>query len=377
MEFAIGSKYLIADATVAVDKSGQEHLLVVVKGSWHFASGIARPCTAMPVQYSDICVGAVGETAPLYESDFALFKPRCDVLFAAQAHAPEGKAVRELLAGYRLGAQQKILRVHGPRYWQAEDGKDGQVSMGGAAEFVTMPLHYGFAFGGTRALPQAGQSESYAANPLGCGYSSDMSAAQDCPMPSLEALDQPILRPDEAYAPAALSVLARNWLPRRPLSGTYDAAWKRDIFPFLPEDFDLRFHQAAPEDQQIDYPQGGEEVLLWNLMPNRAEMRFKLPRLNNVPIRVLMSDFSVEQPKVVVDTLFFEPDQARLTAVWRASLPIKRRIQDIKTIAVAGICQNWWNAKRVGLEGCANCSKNRSTQEPAPSQEECAEEDAA
>ena len=39
-----------------------------------------------------------------------------------------------------------------------------------------------------------------------------------------------------------------------PLSyaGTYDQNWLDNVFPFLPADFDERYYQAAPEDQQID-----------------------------------------------------------------------------------------------------------------------------
>jgi hypothetical protein len=203
-------------------------------------------------------------------------------------------------------------------------------------------------------------------------------------MPNLEAPNQAITQPDVAYPPIALSVQARNWLPRRHLSGTYDAAWKRDIFPFLPEDFDVGFHQAAPIDQQINYPKGGEDVTLWNLMRNTPEMRFKLPRLDKVPIRILMRNFVVEEPVAVVDTLFFEPDQARLTAVWRASMPLiasnnpatRSQLTDVTTIVIAGVCKNWWEAKMVGAEGCMNCAKQRSTLDTAPSEEECQQEGA-
>lgn len=378
MELAIGSKYLIADVTTALDKTGQEHLLIVVKGSWHFANGRAKPIQAMPHQFGDMHSGKAGISAPLYESDFVLHKPRCDVLFDARAYAPEGKPVRELLAGFQIGQQQKIVRIHGPRHWQGN-----QASVGAAEEFLEIPLHYGYAFGGTRTL-QDGTSESYTMNPVGCGFSTDPAALENQPMPNLEAPNQAITRPDVAYPPMALSVQARNWLPRRSLSGTYDAAWKRDIFPFLPEDFDVRFHQAAPIDQQIDYPKGGEDVMLWNLMRNQPEMRFKLPRLDKVPIRILMRNFVVEEPVAVVDTLFFEPDQARLTAVWRASMPLiassnpatRRQLPDVSTIVIAGVCKNWWEAKMVGAEGCMNCAKQRSTLETAPSEEECQQEGA-
>jgi hypothetical protein len=59
--------------------------------------------------------------------------------------------------------------------------------------------------------------------------------------------------------------------------------------------------------------------------------------------------------------------------VWRASVPIKRSIEDVKTIAIGGVCKNWWDAKVVGAEGCANCAERRTTAGPAPAEEECTE----
>lgn len=374
MELAIGSQYLIADITTAIDKAGQEHLLVVAKGSWTFAHGKApRPIAAVPLQYADVHTGEPGLSAPLYESDFSLHKPRCDVIFNASAHAPGGKPVTELAVGYRIGAHQKGLRVLGERVWEK---LLAACAPGKPVPFTEMPLHYGKAFGGARPCGKHQEQElfdTFEQNPAGIGYSPTASDAKGLPMPCLETLDQRITRPDGNYPPAALSPVARNWLPRRRYGGTYDDRWKRDIFPFLPEDFDERFHQCAPEDQQMDYPKGGEEVVLLNLMRGHPEVRFKLPRLDKVPVRVLMSDYRVEQPRVVVDTLYFEPDEARFSVVWRASVPLKRRIQDVKTVAVGGICKNWWDAKIIGAEGCAGCAKQRSTQEPAPTEEECEE----
>ncbi len=368
MEIALGAKYLLAEVTGAVDKTGKEHLLIVVKGSWSFASGrVARPCHAMALQYDDLFVGAAGLSAPLYESDFVLKKLRCDVLFNARAHAPNGEAVTELAAGFSIGSTQKMLRVVGSRVWQ--NGKPGAPQ-----PFLDMPLHYGLAFGGEREIePEQKIRECYESNPVGRGFSSDGQALEGKWLPNLEAVDQRIDCSNLAWQAVALSAVARSWPPRRQYSGTYDANWKRNIFPFLPEDFDERFNQCAPEDQQIDFPQGGEEVVLINMMRGRPEARFQLPRLNKLPIKVLMSNFSVAEPQAVVDTLYIEPDRARITAVWRASVPIARRMQDVKTIAIGGICQSWWEAKIVGADGCMNCAKNRSTSADAPNQEDCAE----
>jgi hypothetical protein len=369
MEIALGSKYLLAEATAAVDKTGQEHLLIVVKGSWSFASGrVARPCHTMPLQYGDVFVGEPGLSAPLYESDFVLKKLRCDVIFNARAYAPEGEAVKELEAGFSIGSVQKTLRVVGNRVW-----KNGQP--GTPQPFSDMPLHYGLAFGGEREIDaQQKINECYQQNPVGRGFSSDEQALEGKLLPNLEAIGQRINRTNLAWQATALSATARSWLPRRQFGGTYDANWKRNIFPFLPEDFDERFNQCAPEDQQIDFPQGGEEVVLTNLMRGRPEVRFQLPRLNKLPIKVLMSNYTVEEPQVVVDTLYFEPDKACVTAVWRASVPIARRMQGVKTIAIGGICKNWWEAKVAGAEGCTNCTKNRSTSQDAPSEDDCAQE---
>ena len=373
MEIALGSKYLLAEATAAVDKTGQEHLLIVVKGSWSFASGrVARPCQAMPLQYGDVFVGEAGLSAPLYESDFVLKKMHCDVIFNAKAYAPAGEPVQELTAGYRIGPAQKMLRVVGNRVWQ--NGEPGAPQ-----DFLEMPLNYGLAFGGERMINEQRDAEQkinecYQQNPVGRGFSSDEQALEGRLLPNLEAIEQRINRSNLAWQAAALSATARSWLPRRQYGGTYDDNWKQNRFPFLPEDFDDRFNQCAPEDQQIPFPQGGEEVVLTNLVQGRPEVRFQLPRFNKVPIKVLRTNFTVETPLAVVDTLYFEPDLARVTAVWRASLPIKRRLQEIKTIAIGGICQNWWEAKIIGAEGCMNCAKQNSTSETAPLEDDCSQE---
>jgi hypothetical protein len=56
-------------------------------------------------------------------------------------------------------------------------------------------------------------------------------------------------------------------------------------------------------------------------MQSRDEDHLK-PVLDNLPVKVLMSDYQVHTLPVVVDTLYFEPDEARFSVVWRASLPV-------------------------------------------------------
>jgi hypothetical protein len=383
MDFVVGSKYAIADLTQAMDKTGREHLLIVIKQTWAIGENgkAPRPTKAEPLQFSDLHIGEPGMSPPLYECDFVLKKNRCDVLFDATAYTPDGEPLTALAAGYRIGDHQKAVRIIGPRRWKK--GILG-VQATDPEPFTEMPLHYGMAFGGSRPYKKNEEElfHTYESNPVGTGYVSSTSDPEldGMSLPCLEPFDpkiKPLAAPTGKYPAVALSAVARHWIPRRQFAGTYDDAWKRDVFPFLPEDFDERYNQCAPEDQQIPFPQGGEMVTLMNMMRGRREVSFKLPKLNNMPVRVLTKDYLVQHPQAVVDTLFFEPDKERFSVVWRASVPLKRGIKDVDTIAVAGICKNWWAAKIVGANGCSDCAKKRKTSGPAPSEEECEQDGVA
>lgn len=249
---------------------------------------------------------------------------------------------------------KKTLRVTGNRQWD----RNTPNTITKPEPFTAMPLNYDRAFGGVQHYKEGNEilPDVFEKNPIGKGYLSKKGQDISLALPNLEVINNPLILPQENYEPVALSAVARNWLPRRLYAGTYDQRWKEEFFPLLPDDFDERYYQCAPEDQQIDYPDGGENVILRNMMQGREDVQFKLPRLNNLPVKVLMSDYLVHTLPVVVDTIYFEPDESRFSVVWRASLPIKRRIQKIQTVAVGHVCSSWWNARVTGSVGCTGCS---------------------
>lgn len=364
MEMMVASKHLVAEMTTALDVEGREHLVIMVKSSWQIPKSGARPrpIAPQPLEQADVFYGEPGESAMKYGSDFARYKPRCDILFDAQAHAPAGLPVTELIVGFKLGSLQKGVRVIGARKWRT---LLGMTSLTKPELFSTMPLHYGFAFGGTRTYKKGSGdkvkilTEALASNPAGAGWVGPKTSAalNEMPAPTLEPLHSRVKSPSIKYEPAALSAVARHWHPRTQYVGTYDEHWQTEICPFLPEDFDDQYHQCAPQDQQISYPKGGEEVVLLNMMAGRETVRFKLPKLDNMQVRILRKDYSVATPTAVVDTLYFEPDQERFSAVWRVSVPIKRRIQEFDTVAIGPIDVHWWQNKVLGVDGrgCAGC----------------------
>lgn len=358
MQIHVGSKHLIADVAVALDVSGREHLVVVAKASWSIPEPgqRPRPLKPEPLVMSDQFYGEPGESALRYGSDFARFKPKCDVIFDTCAHAPDGKPVKQMDVAVQVGAMQKSIRVHGSRRWQR---RLGITVMGEAEPFTTMPLHYGLAFGGTRWYDKGKERlcEALLTNPAGLGYAGSKTASQmhDEPAPNLEDPSHPVKSPSSKSLPHALGAIARHWSPRRELAGTYDDHWRDEVFPLLPADFDEAFHQVASTDQQIAYPIGGEVVVLKGLLRQAERLEFTLPSTRLFG-EVQRTDDSTTAIDLRVDTLSFETERRRFSAIWRASLPLVRRLQEISAVGISGLERRPLSARRQAVAaGCPGC----------------------
>lgn len=79
-----------AGCTMGLDKEGRESLVVCLKGTYSLPPN-GRPPVLLPEQLllveADQFSGEPGLSAPVYESDFAPVKPRCDILFNGGAYA--------------------------------------------------------------------------------------------------------------------------------------------------------------------------------------------------------------------------------------------------------------------------------------------------
>jgi len=95
--------------TQSIDKSGRESL-VVAKGTFTIPQDGFQPILAQqqqPIVEADEFTGEAGFSATLYESDFAPFKPRCDVLLNASAYAPNGRPVARMNVGFSVAKERK------------------------------------------------------------------------------------------------------------------------------------------------------------------------------------------------------------------------------------------------------------------------------
>lgn len=131
----------------------------------------------------------------------------------------------------------------------------------------------------------------------------------------------------------AFGAIGRSWQLHIAWGGTYDQHWLDHHAPFLPPDFDTRYFQSSPEDQQIDPPRGGEDVALLHLTPQGRTM-FKLPAELGMPVLFVGRDGQATEVPPVVDTLLLEPDEGRFMLVWRAALALRRNVREIVQVQV-------------------------------------------
>ncbi len=324
---------MLAGITAFTDKDGRDHALVVVKGTFLVArdGGVVLAEEQAKFVYADEHYGEPGETSIKYECDFAPAKPAAEVVMCGHAFAPGGKAVTELDVSIEVGSWKKQLRVTGDRKWEA--GLLG--SFATAPEpFQEMPLVYERAFGGwDRTHASETRHTVERRNLVGVGFQTEYHPAKIVgkPLPNIEYPGQRITKWNDKISPAGFGILSRCWLPRAGYAGTYDQAWLDTKCPFLPDDFDHRYFQSAPADQQIPGLAGGEQVRCTNLSP-QGTLSFELPRLD-VPIVFRFRDREV-QASPMPDTLLLEPHQRRFLLTWRSLVPVGRKFVALREVLV-------------------------------------------
>lgn len=338
-----------AGYTMGLKPDGRELLVVVVKGTFNIPKPGEEAELAdkqVDLVMADQFTGEPGLSAPTYESDFAPVKPRCDVLLNGSAYAPKGEPARRLTVGLQVGSMQKSFAVVGNRVWRSFLGF---VSSTRPEQFVKMPISYDNAFGGTDSSHKNPKKHrACMRNTVGRGF--HVNRAKEAihlkPLPNTEELGRRVRKPKGKYRPMAFGPIGRAWEPRPKFAGTYDQNWIDNIFPFLPPDFDERYYQSAPPDQQIDYLKGGEDVVLLNLTPE-GQTAFKVPTIT-VPVTFYLKNYEEKETNAVCDTIIIEPDLRRFMLIWRASLPLKKNMFEVAQVVAGRMSRAWYRARELG-----------------------------
>jgi uncharacterized protein YjbI with pentapeptide repeats len=298
---------------------------LMVKGTFRLDhGGVAEP---MPPDEQEQLSGDVHreenpERSLAYASDFALHKPRTDLLLVGTCHAPGGNPTTVCRVAFRVGSWSKSLAVIGDRVWKR---RLLSTTMSDPVPFTTMDLSWENSFGGS----------SFARNPAGRGF-----ADEDVPgqgrirrLPNVEWPENLMTSPGDRPEPAGYGPVSLTWPQRMSKAGTFDKKWLKESWPWFPDDADWTIFNAAPEDQQLrGYLRGDETVSYENLNPALPVMESRLPSLR---MRWFVRETGESAPLVEVplrlDTLFVDARADKLILVWRGVMPV--RTKQLKEVA--------------------------------------------
>lgn len=334
--------------TLGLEPSAREHIVVVLKGTFAIpkeGGELQLADEQMPLVMADTFTGEPGLSAPVYESDFCMVKPYCDVLLNGGAWAPRGKPSKRVRVGLRVGTIDKQFDVVGDRTWEGRFLTG--LRPGAPKPFERMPISYDRAYGGVDDS-NPDKIASYVPNIVGVGYHPRRPNRQikGRPMPNTEELGKPVRSVKGEYRPMSYGPLGRNFPPRPTYAGTYDENWLEKGFPFLPADFDTRYFQSAPADQQMKHPRGGVSVELTNLTPS-GRTKFRIPSLE-MPIELTDASYERHETQGTLDTIVIEPDAGRVMLVWRASHALKRNMLEMRQVVVGRMTSGWYRARDLG-----------------------------
>lgn len=314
------------------NQDGVDTAYVIVRGTFEINGTLAVAEKQLPPVAADEYWADPGTSSLKYMSDMHLGKPATDVVLVGRAWTPGGQQAPQVDVLVSVADRQKTVRVFGDRQWRS-----GMLSpsISPPQPFESMPITYEQAFGGIHEVdPEKQKTLAEDRNPVGVGFRGKRKAKEmiDTPLPNIEDPQHLIRSIGDQPPPAGFGFIAASWLPRRSFAGTYDEAWQKSRAPYLPTDFDPRFFNAAHPDLVFDrFLQGGEPVRVENASRN-GPLSFNLPRCQlNIQVKVAGQ---TQQPPTNLETVLIEPEDNRLSLVWRASVPCDKKVLKVEEIVV-------------------------------------------
>ncbi len=281
-------------------------LTVVVKGTFRLVAKGPAVLAEKPMPFAgDDPEEEEGAQSLRYPLDLVPFKPKTDLIFVGKCH-PGLQPVPRCKVALTVGAFTKELMVVGDRIWKA----DGTASE--PKPFHEVDLVYERSFGGPE----------WPANPVGRGMATK--SPPEGSLPNIEDVGRPLVHSSQRLATAGLGPLRRGWRPRVDKVGSYDAAWRKERWPWVPADFDFAHFNAAPEDMQVPYLRGDEVLRFEHLHPTEPVFRSALPglRVRCLVGLVASAGGPPHDVPMAIDTLWIDMEAQTLVLLWRGWLKV-------------------------------------------------------
>jgi hypothetical protein len=325
MSFANASHFA-ALAVPYAGPDGRELVIAVVKATFVRRSGrltlAERQAAIRPSDAPHF--PAAPESSIRYPSDICVAKRGTDVVIVGEAISRSKVEVMDVAA--RIRNRGVHVRVHGERLYCRGAGG---VVVGAAVPFERQPIVYERAYGGTSA--------SYAIverrNPVGRGVAREASELVDMPAPQIEHPAAPITSAEDHPEPVGFGAIGPHWLPRCGYAGTFDETWRRTRMPLMPEDFDIRYNNAAHPSLRFDDPLAADERIAILGMHEGGLWQVDVPA---VPVRISarLHDGRRIDVRPHVDTMLIEPTKEEVQLTLRHAFAVGRGKSLLREIRV-------------------------------------------
>ncbi|MDM5175614.1 DUF2169 domain-containing protein [Massilia sp. DJPM01] len=170
--------------------------------------------------------------------------------------------------------------------------------------------------------------------------------------------------------PAGLGAVGRAWLPRRNWIGTFEvkAQWQADAIPRLPKDFDFRYWNCAPADQQCPHLKGEEIFTLLNLCASdsllarkdtdgNTVLRFALPAQSLFALGADTAGAVAVMP-LAIDTVTIDLEAGQVHLTWRLCMLADGELPEVRLMHCDSAEQlrriDEWNAPSSGATPVAS-----------------------
>ena len=322
-------------ASIAVfpNERGVDSLYIAIKATFELGRSVTVAEQQLPVRMVDEFWGEPGQSSLKYASETHLSKPATDIVVMGTACAQDGKPVPTLDVSVQVGNKGKVIRVFGDRKWYLAEH---ELRISPPSPFMSMPIIYERSYGGVHEVVQDRAKTTFdPRNPVGRGFLGgrtpvDMNGQL---LPNLEDPSRLINKPEDQPLPACFGYLAASWEPRKSFAGTYDERWQVERSPYLPEDFQNRYFNAAHPDLVCPgYLRGGEPVTITN-MSIKGPLKFNLP-MCEFDVSVQIDDNKIAAA-MNMETVLIEPDDQRLSLLWRGVVECDKKVLKIRQVDVA------------------------------------------
>ncbi|NOI29632.1 DUF2169 family type VI secretion system accessory protein [Vibrio coralliilyticus] len=291
------------------DENGHEVWVLTAKRQWSLNEKVWDEVPAEEIYDDPIYLGEPGLSAMKVDHEFPVSKQNTDVLVYGKARAYAKRPVTyhecRILIDNHI---DKSIAVHGERQWVQHGGS---VTVSHPKAYVEAEIDHSRALGGDER------------NRVGSGIAKSSEELLAKPVPS-------VFFPNEEWAPntkplrvAGLGPIPPFFSERTRYAGTFDEHWEEHRRPLLPEDFDRKFYQSAPADQQCDgFLEGGERLMMSGFSHDDV-FSFRIPSEKFVAI----ADFGDEKLSAPMPmyTVFIDTEEKRLTISYTASFPCQAK----------------------------------------------------